>query len=614
MFRRDAAPTLQLPHLRALPGAALICLALVACDDAAEDAGASDAATEPGAGSADSGSAPDTATPEPDAAPPQPDAALPDGPTALFDPGSEDFFALPFPEDARRAPDGQVLLSEWPDATSTISLFALWADAADELLTGWGVTSAFYIYFDGPLDPDSLPAQYQADGPVQLVDVDQGSPDRGTRFPLDCRFEADAGRWHPENMIACRTPFGFVRRPLTRYAIVVTREVLGADGEPVRPSDTMWQLLSGEDAAGRTGADYTGALEAAALTRDDVSMVGLFTTHDPTARLRRVADWYAGLPAPELDGPIEVLTTFSDYAVVQGRVWMPVIQQGERPYRNQEDSGRILFDDDGLPMQVDRQSTRFAISIPKSPMPAAGFPVLLYMHGSGGNRDQFIIRGPPPDGGGPSRVAAQRGAAVYGFDFPLHGDRNDPPDTTGLMLYNLLGNPRATVDNFIISACEVMVHSRLLQQLTIDPALAPEFLDPGDDPDGLIRFDPEHIVMKGQSMGATIGVPAATVNREASSIILSGSGGTLIEVGVSATDPFPLTGTLARAFQLGPDEQIDRFDPILNAVQHLWDLIDPTAHAPYMSRDPHEGIPPKNVLHVHGLNDTYFSDHSRAAI
>ena len=79
------------------------------------------------------------------------------GTTALFAvPGADvgdDFYALPFPNDLRRHDDATLDLSLFP----THSLIVDQMRAAAETLDGFGLNSAIFARFDGPLDPASLP-------------------------------------------------------------------------------------------------------------------------------------------------------------------------------------------------------------------------------------------------------------------------------------------------------------------------------------------------------------------------------------------------------------------------------------------------------------------------
>lgn len=609
--------------------------------DAVADGAGGDAAGNAGdgiAGDAGGDSAGDAgAVGDGDATDAAPDATLtptilpePDGVRARFAPGSEDYFDIPFPSDLHRRPDGTLDFTGWPKLMDN-GVLKLWLPAAEELVHGWGVTSGVTLWLSGALDPASLPSDagdaVWTDGApapaVFLMDVDPASAEQGRTWPLELSWREAVSVTGPAFRLTALPPFGLTRRPLTRYALVVTTAITAKDGAPLVPAAALTALLSDTPVVDHWGRSVDAApyKETATILADrglpaaDIASMTVFTTGDPAARLLKLAAWGDTLPTPEVQAPgLKLGEVFDDYVVLTGRHSAPFYQAGTRPFA--EEGGQIVFGDDGNPVVTEQQWVRFNVCIPRAPMPAGGWPMMLYMHGSGGEWRQVIDRGKapnPPPGSGPALVAAQHGTAAMGFDFPLHGDRSDPPDTTGLYLYNLLGNPRATVDNFIVSAVELTLRTRLITELAIDPAIAPEYLDAGGAPDGLIRFDAGAITAMGQSMGSTIGVPFGTIDKNVAAMILSGSGGVLIEIATTAVEPLPLKGPLE--ILLGyTDEHVDRFDPMLNLLQHYWDLVDPVVHARFLIAEPHPGIPPKHVYQPSGLQDGYFSTNSRAAL
>lgn len=551
--------------------------------------------------------------------------------TIRFDPSSPDYFDMPFPSDLRRGVNGTLDFTGWP-GLAAVSPFHLWFAAAEELLDGWGVNSGVFLFGSGPIDPMSLPQTREETiwdtnelpPAVFLIDVDEKSPELGRTWPLDVRYRELPGRYTPAWRISLIPPFGMPRRPATRYAVVVTSKVTDPRGEPLqRPTalDALLNNLVVTTASGRLvdGSPYLSAmdkLKQRGIEENDVVFLDVFTTGDISARLRKVAQWADGLATPPVLAPgLTWLESHDGYVVLSGRHWAPIVQQGELPFV--DGGGEIVFGSGGIPEIQGEQWVRFNLSIPKGPMPAGGWPLAIYMHGSGGDWRQVLDRGPSPNpapGSGPAAILAEFGVASMGFDFPLHGDRSDPPDTSGLLLYNLLGNPRATVDNFIMAAVEQVLRTRLASELTIDPALGNGSLDPGDASDGLIRFRRNGIVAMGQSMGSTIGVPWVTIDPNVKAVMLSGSGGILVEIATSAVEPFPLAPTLALIMGYGPDEELDRFDPALHALQHYWDLVDPVAHARHVIDEPHGSIPPKSVYQSSGLQDGYFSTDARMAL
>ena len=561
---------------------------------------------------------------------------VPEGTAMRFDVAGFEagaYFDLPFPDDLRRGEDFDGVFLSWPGAARN-SLLGRWFAAADELLEGWGLSSAVFGYFQGPLDATTIPrtpeesVDFSGEGPsVFLVDVDPGSSHQGEVLPIRCDFREQAGTFHDANQLGCISPFGVLRRPSTRYALVLTDGVKDREGESIVADETMARLLAGIDVNTPRGViqaePYQEALEVVSslgVETDRVASVVLFTTMDPSARLRRINNWYRELPTPELseDG-LEVVESFDDFVLLQGTYDVPVIQEGERPYP-QPPQGRILFDEAGQPDMVDTQRIRFYLTIPRMEASAEGFPVLFYLHGSGGVAEELIERGPrpdpstsPPPGTGPGGVVAPYGIAGFAADFNLHGMRHTPRDTTGLQLYNLLNNPRAAVDNFIIAANEVTLHARLVEALEIQVSDVEGLA--GLLPEGVetIRFNQDGFAAMGQSMGSTIGLPALTVDDRIRAGIFSGSGGVLIEVALRSMRPINVGAALRIALGYQSEEELNRFDPILSAVQHVWDFVDPVSHASFVFLEPHEGIPPKHSLQHSGLDDGYFSPESRAA-
>ena len=565
------------------------------------------------------------------------------GARVRFDPASEEFFDTPFPSDTLRDASGTIRFSSWEKAYRNNTL-ELWFDAAEELVDGFSINTGFFISFDAPLDEASLPTLEQSHAvpepgqpwpSVFLIDVDERSPERGRLFPVTCRVNTFEGRLRVANQIGCVPPWGVVKRPNTTYATVVLDSLLAADGLPVESSEPMRQLLGGADLTSSLGVTiastpYTEALAyletLPGFDAESVVSLDLFTTNDPTARLRRVHEFYASLPEPTLsqDRGLSMIKDYGEYFVVEGFYDVPIIQDGELPY-SQPPAGKIAFDASGNITRVDTQQIRFYLTLPKTPMGERGYPVLMYLHGSGGVSQQLMERGPyapdgtrPPAGSGPARVVAPYGIAGFAADFQLHGMRFDPPDTSGLKLYNLFENPRATIDNFLVAANEVVLHARLLEGLVIDPAsirnLPDGALDLGGSTDGMIRFDDSAFVTMGQSMGSTIGLPAATIDTIVDGTILSGSGGSLVEIASTSTQPVNVAALLRTFLAYKAGEPLDQFDPVLHVLQHAWDIVDPLSYSRLLFLEPTPGIPAKHVLQHSGLNDGYFSPEGRAGL
>ncbi len=558
-------------------------------------------------------------------------ARVEDGATFNFDPSSDDFFSVPLPDDSRQKADGTFGYVEFPVINEN-AIGRKWLDAADDLKTGWGVTGGVYTHWDTALDPATLPTTDESvadEWPsVFLMNVHEGSEKRGERLPIECKFTEAKGTHHPQNQLACMSPYGVLRERGETYVLAFTKKLTDADGKPVSTPEKLTELMGGNDIEGVNGTvasgPYVAARQAildAGLPEDELASFVLFTTYNPVERFLTVSEFYANLPDPVLaaDPAPTVIANYTDFVVIEAYYEVPNIQEGEKPY-DQPPAGRIIFEN-GEPKIVRMELLKVFITIPKSPMPDAGFPTLLYMHGSGGTATELMDRSartsdadPRIAGQGPAANIARYGIAGFAADFDLHDSRFPRnPDVTGLKLYNILDNPRAMIDNFHIASNEVAYHARLMANLEIDATISPD-LDAGNATDGMIRFDSDRFAAMGQSMGSMIGTPTMTIPGEIDAFINAGSGGTLIEIAMSSKDPVEIRPILERVLRFRDDESLDRFDIVLNTFQHVFDHMDPNVHARHIIREPHPGVQPRHVFHPSGLEDRYFSPTARAGL
>jgi hypothetical protein len=552
-----------------------------------------------------------------------------------WNPGHEDFWDLPMPSDLRREDDGSYDLERWPGPWDN-ELLVTWLRGVNARMTsGWGLSSGAFLPLSGAVDAGSLPEDPEAaaaeGASVFLVDISDG-PERGRMFPATVREITELDIYTPEHLLAVLPTFGFVRRPSTAYAVVLTSRVHDAEGQALGPSRAFFDAWHATDDADASAVEHLAPLRAflesgdnaTGATVDEVVGAAVFKTFDPNADLLKLATWYEReLPAPQLSGEWTVAESYTSYQVLTNTYEVPLAQTGDRPYTGLGE-GLLVWGEDGWPVIQERQQVRLALTVPKQPMPEGGFPLTLYMHGSGGEWYQAINRGPveelPPEersppyaGQGPAEWLARRGVATLAFDFPLHGDRSVPSDTSGLLLYNLLGNIEATLDNFNVAAAEQVYLSKLATSMTVDASLA-DTLDAGGAADGLIRFNGDRLTMFGQSMGTTLGVAWATVDPRVDGLLLSGAGGILVEIAVTAVEPFPFKGTLETLIELDTEVGLHVGHPMLHALQNLWDFVDPIAKARHISAEPHPGMQAKHVMMTAGIFDGYFYPRSQAAM
>jgi hypothetical protein len=536
----------------------------------------------------------------------------------VFDPSVSDFWAVPLPSGLRRQADGTANLERWPGPRPL--LVKMWLETIDRRLNdGWGVNSGAFFVLTGDVDVATLPSDpsqtLDEEAPVQLVDIDAASPEYGRRFPLEVAYTSAEVPYRPARLLALNTVQGFARRPNTTYAVLLTDALKDTAGQPLGRSRAfhaaLEQLPEADPKATEALSPLRDFLVREKWPRGRVVGGTVFRTIDPSASLKKLAAWVETLPKPVLATAWTKADEYPDFTLYTATYEVPHVQSGPIPGK-----GRIVWNADGTaPVQQGTQRVRLSISIPKVAAPPGGYPLVIYLHGSGGEYREVMDRGPlpqtatrdqlpePPKGSGPSAWLGRRGVATLGFDFPLHGDRDTPPDTSGLRLYDVFGDIDSTVDNMQVAAMEVVYLTRLLEGMTVP-------LEGG----GTARFDSARVSAMGQSMGSTIGVPVATVARRIHGYVFSGAGGLLLEVATTATYPTNLRAALETILGFGPGQTLDNKHPLLNAFQALWDFTDPTAKARHVAREPHDGMQPRPFFMPHGIIDGYFHPGAQTAL
>jgi hypothetical protein len=168
------------------------------------------------------------------------------------------------------------------------------------------------------------------------------------------------------------------------------------------------------------------------------------------------------------------------------------------------------------------------------------------------------------------------------------------------MAYNFL-NAVAMRDNFRQMLFEQVQFKNLLLSLRIDPALCPG-TDASASVDGKVRFDPDHLVVQGQSLGSYLSGMLAATQPCWKGAILSGAGGSWIEFPFGPTDPITLK-TWVEFLTLPGGEQLDRFHPLLLGFDLACGPADNTHYLPHVLREPLPGHVPPQVLVVEGYKD-----------
>jgi hypothetical protein len=527
----------------------------------------------------------------------------------------EAWFDHPWPSDVR-VEDGSPVFRGFFNP-GLVRLVDEYVSRTDGLLDGFSPVGGGYFRFDGAIDRESVPVDpaetLDVRASVQLIDVDPASPTVGQRHPILVSFRAPGGKYLVPNTLRWLPAFGFPLRPHTRYAAIVTHTLRADGGGDVLASAELEEVLGIVPATGprialaEEVAPALDVIDGTGTRRQAIRQLAVFTTGDPSAELLAIADHVRReVPAPDFIArdPWDVVKYDPDYTLYRARFGpIPNYQQGTVPYSKPEDGGDILFED-GVPVVANTYEARFAISIPKPKhceMPAAGYPIVLYAHGTGGNYESFASDET-------ANALAAKCLAVMGVDQIFHGDRPGAPadpDQVDFIFFNVQ-NVAAIRNNNRQSAIDEVQRARLFTERHVE---IPADVSVNGQ---AIKFDSSKVMFFGHSQGGLNGPLFLAADDSVRGAVLSGSGSMLIITLLSKTEPTPSLAELVAnllALDLEEKEELDFFHPALMVAQSIADPVDPIHYARYTVPEPRAGFLPKSILMTEGIGADGNHDH-----
>jgi hypothetical protein len=527
------------------------------------------------------------------------------------------FYDAPFPSDDLRASDGTINLNAFPNpyAISLIDQAKSLASQQGAFATSGGV----FFQATAAVDPASLPdvnASITASASAFLVAIDPGAPDYLKRIPVQATYEADAGPFGALNMVALVPIQGTPMRANERYAAVMTTAVKDTKGQALVPSPEMIALAKGQPPSTMSApATQTYAAALAALTKAGVAsdhVVGLaaFTTGDPTSQFGVFLKDVLSRPLPQPDAPFLPTDEYDDYCVFQSTLPMPDYQSGTPPFTT-TGGGWLVDPTSGKPIFQRFEEARIEVTIPRSTMPEAGYPIVLFVRtGAGGDRPlvdrgpQGVTNGPPlVPGTGPALYFAHAGFAGISPDGPLGGIRNTTNANEDFTIFNIF-NAVALRDNVRESALELALFAHVIPTITLD-AITCEGAHTASG-SSVVKFDDSHLSIMSHSMGSTISPLAVAFEPSFGSVILSGAGGSWIENVVYKLMPLDVPGLLDSFFQYNADGRtLTEHDPAATMFQWAIESADPQVYDDMIIREPLPGSRPRDVLMIQGIVDHY---------
>ena len=384
-----------------------------------------------------------------------------------------DFFRLPFPNDARVNVDGTLDLSDFPRPGPTllgIDLVDLYADALTADFDGFSSVADVTFRFSKELDFGTVIAN---GAQVHFIDItNPADPDFGSDRGRSFSYTVNRAKYACQHTFQVAPQRHDVLLPGRVYAAYLTSAIRSAAAEPPVLDADLAAVLAATQPVDPTlarvwtqYANFRIFLTQQAMTPADIAGVTVFTVQDTTGKMERIDAAVEALPLPALssltlcDGattsPCDGTLCTSPVAFwqIHGRVSIPNYQQGTLPYEYPADGGAIAYNGSGAPIQQGVLEVCLALTVPKSAMPVAGWPLVVHAHGTGGN-----FRAAIDDGIAEQLATASVPMATLTVDGVGSGERRGTStrDADGLV-FNVV-NPRAARDNHLQGAVDVIRH------------------------------------------------------------------------------------------------------------------------------------------------------------
>lgn len=525
-------------------------------------------------------------------------------PPALSALDDDHFYDHPWPSDFRREKDKSIRLDGWPNPRKA-TLVGKYLDQLRGKIPGFSPGTGGYLGFTKELDPATLPADAKASlsptSTLQLIDLE-----KGTRHPVVWKLRGgglNGPDYYQPWVISWQPSLGRPLRGNARYAIVVTRAVTGvadASGKKlaVEPSTELADLLAGKGPLAADWGPAITALEKAGVAAKDVAQLGVFTTWDPTAELAVVAEHARSLEAPKVTRLVKDTEDPPTFERYEGDYdGSPDYQEGTVPFLTT--GGGFVFGADGKPVLQRTFKLRFKLAVPgeaKCPMPAGGYPIVLYAHGTGGDYASFLRDGTAVS-------LADQCIASMGIDQIFHGTRPGAPplddparDSKISFLFFNVDNALASRTNTRQSAVDEIARARLITSggLVVPSTVAKRGKE--------ITFDKTRIGFFGHSQGGLNGPLFFAVDDQARGGVLSGAGSAIAFSLIKKSKPDPSVSGLIKVI-LKPeyDSEFDEMNPIMTLIQTIIDPADPLHYYPHIATAPMAGRKPKSFVMTEGV-------------
>lgn len=533
----------------------------------------------------------------------------------------EDFYRLPFPNDAARIKStGKVSYANHPKDPSPpmgFDALGLYLKALEpEPFSNY---PAVFFRFNGDFDFASV--QVAGDDPqTRFVDLTTG-PTFGNRLGLGIFLTNGRNKYICPNYVVVHPGRGASLVPGHTYGVIMKKGPESCDRTGggctnkaliKQHPDFTAMLADGapSDAALKDAHEAYKPLRDWLVKEskkpDDLLVASVFTVGNPARVASRLRTSVRALPAPAASGWVKCAPSvkspcpqaddkracgsdpeFDEYHAL---VDLPIFQEGTPPYLT--DGGTITATGASTEpiAPVRSEKVCMAVTVPKTAAPATGFPVAIYAHGTGGSFRSHAI-----DGSG--RMLAGSGFAVVGIDQVQHGPRRGASTMSPNDLFFNFGNPAAARYNAQQGAADQHALVRLLESLSITDGAT------------TIKLDGSKTVFWGHSQGATEGAIFLASDTTLKGAVFSGQGATLVDALTTKTQPVNLKDSMWIALSESNPKAVDGNHPVLGLLQMWADPADPLHYARadvvVPGATPTTPLLLRNLFQVMGKGDTF---------
>jgi hypothetical protein len=530
--------------------------------------------------------------------------------TAYFDldgdlTGTETFWNLPFPSDVRVDGNGAPDVSGYPNPRGAGIITSLLSVVPEHV--GFPVMSTAYVRFTAPVPARAI-GDVVTDGSALLIDIDPSSTELGATFPVVAQT-LDKDIYVPSDLVALAPRPGIVLRPGTQYAYVIRT----AFAPGFSPAPAFAELANGNTPSGMRGAaaatayaNLWAALDAAGIPRTDVLVATVLTTADQVARTFARSEAIRGMYHVTVDNLALVGgATYDGFCDLAGTLTVPQFQQGTPPF---DAMGTFALDASDVPQHQGDLTIPITITMPKGAMPATGWPLYQFFHGSGGLSTDIVNLGYSPDssddptpGEGPGYIVALHGIAAASAALPLNPERfPGASDYEYLNINNLAAFPYT----FQQGVFEQRLLLDALLQLHVPQATVAACTGISS-PTGDHFFDPAKLVAGGQSMGGMYTNMIGAVEPRYGAFVPTGAGG-FWNLMILETAIVPGVRPLLTAELDVDDSDLLFVHPAMNAIALSWEPAEPIVSMNRIASRPLPNFSPRDVYEPVGQYDSYF--------